>query len=419
MAQRRSGGATGRKLVRMSALLAGLAPFVAQAQPFPDHEQTASVLDIDRPGYNPRTLRVKSITIKPELDFGTVYDSNVYAAPQDRRDDAVFTLRPAISAEDSEGHLRWRADAHALARRYASNTRENSETYGVSLKSAVDVNSAITLGAIAGYRRAVENRSDPEVRQNPTLGPPLFDALNGELNGAVTLGKLAISAKAQVEKYNFVSAANDDRDFTSYRGTLRLLYQLGSAISAFGQGYVNQRRFRIRDPLTGLDRDSRTMGGLAGVQINPGGKVRGDIGAGVFRYNPEDPVLRSFTGFALEGSLVYVPRRRTAIILDVFSGDVATVRNGASGRIDRRARMTIQQEVRHNLLATLGVRYRQTRYRGVDARLTTVGADGELEFLFNRHLSMAAIAQVSKRTARDPSDRFERVRVGAEIRYRF
>jgi len=419
MAQRRSERATSRTLVRVSALLAGLAPLPAQAQPTPDDDQTASVLDLDRPGYNPRTIRVKSITITPELDFGTVYDSNVYAAPQDRRDDAVFTLRPSLAAQDDEGRLRWRAEAYALARRYAKNSREDNETYGASIRSAVDVNNAITLGGAAGYRRAVENRSDPEVRQNPQLGPPLFDVLNGELTGAVTMGKLGISAKGQVEKYDFVSPANDDRDFTSYRGTLRLLYRLGAAISAFGQGYVNQRRFRLRDPVTRLDRNGRTMGGLVGVQVNPGGKVRGDLGAGVFRYNPEDPSLPSFTGFALEGSLTYVPRRRTAVILDVFSGDVATVRNGATGRMDRRARVTIQQEIRHNLLASLGLRYRQTRYRGVDARLTTVGADGDLEFLVNRHLSLAATAQISKRTAWDPRDRFERVRAGLEIRYRF
>ncbi len=405
--------------MRATVLLAGLAPMVVHAQPVPDEEQTTSVLDLNRPGYEPRKLRVKSIIITPQLDFGTVYDSNVYAAPRDRRDDAVFTLRPAIAAEKSQGRLRWRAEAYGLARRYSRNSREDSETYGLSLKSVADVNNVLTVGAAAGYRRAVENRSDPEVRQSPQLGPPLFDVLNGELNGAVALGKLGVSAKAQVEKYNFVSVANDDRDFTSYRGTLRLLYRLGPAISAFGQGYVNKRRFRLRDPVTGIDRDSRTMGGLMGVLINPGGKVRGDVGAGVFRYNPSDPSLPSFTGFALEGSLTYVPRRRTALIVDVFSGDVATVRNGATGRVDRRARLTIQQEIRHNLLANLGVRYRQTRYRGVDARLTTVGADGELEFLVNRHLSFAAIAQVSKRTAREPGDRFERARVGAELRYRF
>lgn len=419
MADRRSGQGTGRKFVQITALLAGLTSIGAQAQPVSDDEQTASVLDLNRPGYTPRRLRVKTIVITPQLDFGTVYDSNVYAAPRDRRDDAVFTLRPSLAAEENEGRIRWRAEAYALVRRYAATSRENSESYGASIKSVVDVNSAITLGAAAGYRRAVENRSDPEVRQNPQLGPPLFDVLTGELTGALAFGKLGISAKAQAEKYDFVSVANDDRDFTSYRGTLRLLYRLGPAISAFGQGYVNQRRFRLRDPVTSVDRDSRTMGGLVGVQINPGGKVRGDIGAGVFRYNPEEPTLPSFTGFALEGSVTYVPRPRTAVILDVFSGDVATVRNGATGRVDRRGRVTIQQEIRHNLLASLGMRYRQTRYRGVDARLTTVGADGELEFLMSRHVSFAVIAQVSKRTARDPSDRFERVRVGAEIRYRF
>ena len=419
MAHPRAARRNGSTLARATVLLAALTPMSGQAQPVPDEDRTESVLELDRPGYTPRQLRVKSIVITPQLDVGTTYDSNVYAAPSDRRDDAVFVLRPAIEAEKGEGRVRWRAEAYGQARRYAKNSREDNDTYGVSVKSAADLTQVLTIGGVAGYRRAVENRSDPEVRQNPQLGPPLFDVLNGEVNGALTLGKLGISAKAEVEKYDFVTAANNDRDFTSYRGTIRLIYRLGPAIGVFGQAYVNRRRFRMRDPVTGIDRDSRTVGGLAGVLIDPGGKISGDIGAGVFRYKPDEPSLPPFTGFALEGSLTYTPRRRTALIVDLFSGDVATVRSGATGRVDRRARLMVQREIRHNLLANMGLRYRQTRYRGVDARLTTVGADAELEFLFNRHLSVAAIAQVSRRTARDPAERFERARVGAEIRYRF
>lgn len=401
------------------AALTCSAPRPGYAQPVPDDNRSTSVLDLERPGYSPRRINVGGVTITPEFDFGTTYDTNVYASHVNQRGDAVFLVRPMVAAEKSGSRVRWRADAYALARRYATNTRENSDTYGISAGTTVTATRNITVGAAAGFRRATENRADPEIQQNPQAGPPLFDVLSGDLNVAVAMGRMVLLARGQAERYNFRSGPNTDRDFTSYRASLRLLYQFSGAISGFAQGYVNQRNFRYRDPISGADRDSRTTGGLVGMQLDPGGKLRGNVGVGLFRYDPADPQRTPFNGFALEGSLTYSPRRRTAVILDLFSGDVATARNGASGRVDRRAKLTLQQEVRHNLLATLGARYGRTNYRGVETRLTTVGADAEVEFLMNRHLSAALTGQISKRSGGAQSDRFGRTRVGAEIRYRF
>src|SRR5690606_4356753 len=199
----------------------------------------------------------------------------------------------------------------------------------------------------------------------------------------------------------------------------RLSYRLSPMLDGYAQVYVNQRDFRLRAPTTDASRDGRTIGGLVGVQVNPGGKLRGEIGAGVFRYKPESSLFRSFSGFALEGALIYSLRPRTALILDVFSGDVATVRNGASGRIDRSARLTVQQEIRHNLIASAALRYRQTRYRGIDSRLNTFSGDLDVEYLLNRHLALALTGQYSKRTGGSAPDRFDRTRIGVALRMRY
>jgi hypothetical protein len=391
----------------------------AGAQPIPDDARTASVLDLPRPGYESRNVQFGNVVLEPQLNASATYDSNIYAAHTNRRNDVVFRLQPVLTFRENNGGLQWRAEAYGELRRYASTTRENSETYGVTGAATLAASRSVTINAAAGYRRAVENRSDPEVEQNPTLGPPLFDLLNGELAVSVGKGRFGFSLKGEVERYDFVSSFYDDRDFTSYRGTLRVLGRLTPAFNGFVQGYINQREFRIREPGTGVNRNGRTLGGLVGVQIDPGGKIRGDIGAGVFHYDPADASLKGFSGFALQGSLIYTPRARTALILDAFNGDVATVRSGARGRIDTRIHFGVEQEVRHNLLAKVGARFRQSRYRGVDQKLTTWGGDGEIEYLMNRHVSLALTGEFTKRTAGSAPDRFERFRVGAVLRLRY
>jgi hypothetical protein len=400
-------------------LVLGMAQGVQAQTIEEDAQQHQSVLDLERPGYEPRRIKLGNILLSPELDVGVTYNSNIYAAHVDRRDDFVTRIQPRLTIEEDEGRFQWHGELSGELRRYASNGRENSESYGAVGTFAALLSQQLTVTGTAGYRRAVENRADPEVRQNPTLGPPLFDVLNGELQMRVEGSRLGFSLKGQAEKYDFVARANDDRDFTSYRGTARLFYRLSPMFDGYVQGYVNQRNFRRADIGSGASRDGRTIGGLVGVQVNPSGKLRGDIGAGVFRYKPESAFFESFSGFALEGSLIYSPRQRTALILDVFSGDVATVRNGASGRIDRSARLTVQQEIRHNLIASAAFRYRQTRYRGIDSRLNTIGGDVDIEYLLNRHLSLALTGQLVKRTGGNDMDRFERSRIGIALRMRY
>jgi len=386
------------------------------AQPVQDEQRLQSVLDVDRPGYEPRQVKLGRVILSPELDLGVIYDSNVYAAHSDRVSDVMFRARPKLTARSNEGRVRWQAELSGDFRRYKSTSIENSDGYAATGTLIAALSDAFTANARGSYRRAVENRSDPEVRQNPTGGPPLINISSGEIGIRAGGARLGVSAKGLIERYDFISSLDDERDFTSYRGTTRLLYRLSPMAHVFVQGYVNQRKFRLREAGSGASRNGRTLGGLAGIQFDPGGKVRGDVGVGMFRYTAASARFASFSGFALEGNLTYTPRDRTAIMLDVFRGDVATVRNGASGRVDARARLGIQQEVRHNLLASAAVRFRETRYRGVSERLKTIGGDVELEYLFSRHVSVALVSQLARRRGGQLQDRFERARVGIELR---
>src|SRR3546814_11949641 len=87
----------------------------------------------------------------------------------------------------------------------------------------------------------------------------------------------------------------------------------------------------------------------------------------------------------------YAIRPRTAITLDAFRGDVATVRTGALARTDTRIGIGVQQEVRHNLLFNAGLSWRQTESRGTSDQTQRIwGGNVEAEYLLNRHLSIAA-----------------------------
>src|SRR4051812_28748266 len=131
---RHKAAAASRRPLVVAIALAGLIsarPLGAQSVE-DDSQRLQSVLALEREGYQPQRIRVGSAVITPELDASAIYDSNIYAAHSNRRSDVLTMLRPRIVGEDDEGRLRWRGQMSGEFRRYASNSRENSDSYGVS-----------------------------------------------------------------------------------------------------------------------------------------------------------------------------------------------------------------------------------------------------------------------------------------------
>ena len=160
-----------------------------------------------------------------------------------------------------------------------------------------------------------------------------------------------------------------------------------------------------------------TIGFNGGIQKELGQRLRGRIGIGLFRSNPDSSSVEAFTGFGGNGELVWNPRVRTAVSLRLSRGDVATVRSGATGRIDTTARVSVDQEVRHNLLLHVSVGYNDRSYRGsARGNFKTFSAETEVEYLLNRRLALYAGATYADRRAPSFADRFKRTTVRAGIR---
>src|SRR3546814_18343502 len=94
------------------------------------------------------------------------------------------------------------------------------------------------------------------------------------------------------------------------------------------------RDFRQAADDAGVDRDASTFGGTVGAEFDPGGKLRGELNVGVFRFDPKDRTLKPYTGLQFAAAMSYAIRPRTSITLDAFRGDVAPVRTVALARPD-------------------------------------------------------------------------------------
>ena len=379
------------------------------AQSPPDPQRSTAIADLPRPGYEPRSIVVSGVTLTPRLDVAGTWNDNIFATPADRTGDAIVNVLPSIDGRRQTATTDLRLVANANLLRYARYGRENVTTFRGAADWRGEIARHQSLRLRASFDRTYQRRSDPEADFGQDRRPTLINVGEAGIDYRLAGPKLGLLASAAVSNYDYLPGADADRDLAIFRGSLRGSYALGGKTSVFVQGYATRRDARLRVDRYGVDRDATTVGGLAGVAFDVTSRVQGEFGIGAFRSDPADPTLDSFSGVAASGQLIWQPRVRTAITLDAFRGDVATIRAGAIGRVDTRVGLAIDQELRHDVLVRGSVGLRDIAYRGaVDRDQRFRFAEVEGTWLLNRHVALLGNGSFTRRGADLPQERFRR-----------
>lgn len=393
----------------------GTSPLQAQVA-----QRDPSIDNLPRPGYEPRAIHLGSATIQPTFDADLTYDDNIFATPGSHRGDAIFDLKPRIALDRADPTLTINANVHGDFIRYARTPRENVNTFGTELDATKSFGLRQSLRADVAFDRTFQRRSDPEADVDALRPPALINLLTGDLRYQYQGARIGITADASLTKLDYLPVEDAEKDLLTYRFSVRGSVAVTSRIAAYVEPFYERRDARLPVDNSGVDRDNRTTGALAGLSFDIASKLQGNMGVGAFRSNPDDPTLKSFTGLAASGRLSWRPRVRTSIVLDVFRGDVATIRTGATGRIDTRVGLSVSQEVRHNLLLDVGAGIRNIHYRGtIDRNQRFKTLDAQLRYLLNRHWTAFIDGNYTHRGADAREDRFNRLRTMIGIRYAY
>jgi len=407
----------GRLAIFLAYLVLGVAAVPAAAQ---DQERPMSPLDLPRPGYEPRPILIGKAAIRLEVDVSTLYDSNVYATSTKPRGDLIAVVRPRVEIDRNSSTLRLHAEAYGQIREYTNIGRESAASFGAAASAELIPGSRQTLSLSTRFDRAIESRADPEARRNLNAPPRRIDILGADLGYSLRGAQIGLTFNGGFQQLFYRDVLDRDRNLRLYRGSLNIAWKPSAPISIFVEGFATRRDFITDLDNNGINRDATTLGLLAGVRREVSSKLRGRIGFGVFRFDPDDRTLSGFTGLAASGELRWSPRARTALTLTLARGDVATVRSGATNRTDTQISLRIDQEARHNFLLGAEISWLGTQYRGIVPRSQrTLQVRAEARYLVNRVLAPFVAVGVARRDADLAQDRFTRatVELGVRIRY--
>lgn len=363
-------------------------------------------------------MRLGASALTLDLSLAALYDSNVFATHDAVTDDVVMHAAFRAGMSDDRANRLLHGEAYVARDQHIDIGRETATSFGALLRGKIPAaRDQIVTGSLR-YDRAIESRSDPEARASSALSPRRIDIVAGEAGYEYHPSRWGFDLSGAARSYNYLDKNEHDRDMRSYQVALRLSRRVAKSLSLFVEPYAAHRDFVTRADASGVDRDATTAGALVGVSPASASPITGRVGVGFFRFMPAAATLRPFTGFAANGEISWTPRRRTAITATLFSGDVATVRAGATGRHDTDLVLRVDEEARHNLLLTAGVSWTRTQYRGAaSANRSTAALQGGATYLVNATLSLIVHASVTRRTAPYDVNSFDRHTVSIGIRF--
>ncbi|MGQ3295019.1 MAG: outer membrane beta-barrel protein, partial [Shinella sp.] len=139
----------------------------------------------------------------------------------------------------------------------------------------------------------------------------------------------------------------------------------------------------------GYARSSSTLGGRAGVEIDLGEKLRGDLGVGFTRATFEDSRLAAIEAVTIDGSVFWSPRRGTDLRLGLRSEIEPSTTARESGYVTYETNAELTHELRDNLVARLSGIYTWRDFRSSTSNDQYVYQIGTgLTWNLNRWLAM-------------------------------
>lgn len=391
----------------------------AQIDLFLRHRAVA-VRDRPQPAYDPLGIRAGGFTAFPRLQSGVVHDNNIFAAEGDRQPATTLRLTPEIVVRSNWSRHAFETRARAEIDRNLDFDSENTTDWSLGGAGRLDVARGVDITLAADYAR------DHEARTAAGAGPgarrPItFDLASTSLAATRSQGRLRLSAKAAVLRYDYrngLSAAGavieqDDRDRTVARLTGRADYALSPATALFFQVARDDRNYR---KVAGSpERSSSGHEALAGVDFELGALIRGEVAAGYIRQDFQDAAYGDLDGFGGRARLSWFPTQLTTLTATAERSVEDTGVIGSAGALRTDVSIGADHELLRNLILTAEAARSKDGYNGLDRTDTRFVASFSAIYRLNRRYGLTAglayLDQSSSGTAAGPNYRSTRLSI--------
>lgn len=312
--------------------------------------------------YEPTGIRLGTFILKPSITQGIGYEKTKSGSTAQSRSFSQTGIRGTLTSDWSRHQLT--IDADGIYQHNISGTGEEEPRLRVNSDLQLDLSGDTIANLTAGYSFERESSSDP----NAVSGATAQSGVHGFTAGARVTRDFGvirgtIGTEFQREMFGSATLANgdklvlSDRNYSEGRLTGRIGYELSPALIPYLEASIGRSIYDDRRDSLGYERSATTVGGRAGVEVDLGEKLRGDLGLGYERASFEDSRLEAIKALAIDGSLAWSPQRGTDVKLGLRTTIEPSTAAGESGYVAYETTAEVTHELRDNLVARLSSAY--------------------------------------------------------------
>jgi len=339
-----------------------------------DTARGSTATTIPHPELAPMGIRRGSFTLFPNLIYSLNFVDNVFATESNTESSYVSEIIPSISANSD-----W--NNHALNFRAtvidSTNNKFSSEDYtdwNLEADGIIDISrdTLLSLGAATGLQHIARSAPDDARGVEPTE----FDRTSFFTRYSHRSGRLvsAINLNLVRKEYQDVDAIRlgipvtldtSDRDRTESRLRLRTGFryvgdeQVFFSLEGFDRNYDTTRNF------SGLDQSSTGLEALVGASFDYHGIVLGEFAVGYRTQDYQQP-LEDIHRPIIETSIRWNVTDLSTISFIVDHQVQESIDLVFSGYTSTSASVTLDHELRRNLLLDLSLQFTRNEYIGID-----------------------------------------------------
>lgn len=360
-----------------------------------DRGRNVSVMQRQRPDYDPLGIRRGSVLIYPRIDLGLGGSDNVFLSSSDKRADGYAAFSPSVRAETDWSRHEVSLTAGGRFRRYFDNPRRNIDEWNVGGLGRLDLGSTFAVTAQGQAARTQEDPFNGATDANVAALSRYRRNLAG-IKGEYRQGHVRAMLSYDFQNFNFapialgngtsISQANRDRSLNRVAGQLE--YAFSPSLATYGQlSYIKTDYSTPISP--GVpNRDSDGYRAIVGFSLDVSGFYRGVVGIGYTRRDFISPLYKDVGGLSAEAQLEYFPSDLTTFTLNMRRTIEDSNIGILSAYFDNRVSLKVDHELRRNVIVSLGGEYAKQDYIGVSTLDDIWRVRGGARYLVSRMVSI-------------------------------
>lgn len=356
-----------------------------------------SSLDGLRPAIRPvgetPGIRLGSFILRPSLTQSVGMEKTSSAGTSSSRSYLETDLKGTLTSDWSLHQLT--ISGEGVYQRNLSGEGQVKPSANINADLRLDLSDQTVAHITGGYALTRESATDPNAVLN-AIDQSNVSTFSGGASVERDFGLIRGLAAVDLSRsdYSDVTLSDgsalslEDRNRNTYGGRLRVGYEISPALIPFLEASASRTVYDLSADSAGYERDMTSYTGKAGVEVDLGDKLKGELGAGYRTVSFADARLASINALVLDASAVWSPRRGTDVTLGMKTTVEPSVSAGQSGYVNRTLSAEIAQQMRDNMVAKLAATQSWRFYEPAGTRESVSTATASLSYGLTRYLDL-------------------------------